>query len=89
MRVKLIPFRCFEGGSWYHNSSSASAFLGPDFAFPTAMPIVVGFLHGQEYPTIETVDVGPSHLGTGLRCVFDYGCSLGDFRAAQKATGAA
>ena len=59
------------------------------FAAPMAMPVCVGFLNGAEYPQIETIDVGPNHLGTGIRCVFDFGCALGDFRAAQKASGAA
>jgi hypothetical protein len=60
------------------------------FAGPMDAPIVVGFLDGNENPTIEFfgLDHDVNTLGVSWRVYHDFGCALGDHRAAVKATGA-
>lgn len=71
--------------------AGASATAWHLFAGPQDAPIIVGFLEGQEAPTVEFfgLDADPDHLGVQWRVYHDFGCALGDYRAAVKATGAA
>lgn len=59
------------------------------FAGPGDMPIVVAFLQNKQSPTVEFfgLDSDPNKLAASWRVYFDYGCALGDFRAAYKAKG--
>ena len=61
------------------------------FGAPSDMPIIVAFLQGKQSPTVEFFgfDSEPNKLAASWRVYFDYGCALGDFRAAYKATGEA
>ena len=57
------------------------------FGNPMSRPVTIGFLRGQQTPTIETADTDFNTLGMQLRCYFDYGVALADEKAAYKATG--
>jgi hypothetical protein len=59
------------------------------FAGPQDMAVVVAFLQGKQSPTVEFfgLDADPNKLAATWRVYFDYGCALGDFRAAYKAKG--
>lgn len=61
------------------------------FAGPMDASVIVGFLDGRENPTVEffpmTHDI--NRLAIGWRVYHDFGCALGDHRAAVKATGEA
>ena len=61
------------------------------FGSPFDAPIVVAFLQGKQTPTVEFfgLDSEPNKLAASWRVYFDYGCALGDFRAAYKAKGEA
>jgi hypothetical protein len=68
-----------SGGSattWYHNASPNSP----------AYPIEVGFLNGQEMPTIEQADADFNLLGINFRTFFDYGVALAEPRGSIKST---
>ncbi len=52
-------------------------------------PIIIGFLNGKQNPVVETQAADFDTLGLQMRCYFDYGCALGDPKAAVKSTGAA
>jgi hypothetical protein len=60
------------------------------FAGPSDAAIVMGFLDGKQTPTVEFFGLGtdPKVLQVQWRVFFDFGCALGDHRAAQKSTGA-
>lgn len=60
------------------------------FGSPADMALIVAFLQGKRSPTVEFFgfDADPNRLSATWRVYFDYGCSLGDFRAAYKAAGA-
>ncbi|TWU14746.1 Mu-like prophage major head subunit gpT [Symmachiella macrocystis] len=53
--------------------------------------LIVAFLQGKQSPTVEFFgfDADPNRLAATWRVYFDYGCALGDFRAAYKAKGEA
>jgi hypothetical protein len=59
------------------------------FASPADMAIIVAFLQGKQSPTVEFfgLDAEPNKLAASWRVYFDYGCSLGDFRAAYRSKG--
>ena len=59
------------------------------FGGPQDLPITVAFLQGRQSPVIEFfgLDADPNVLAATWRVYFDYGCALGDFRAAYKAKG--
>lgn len=59
------------------------------FGAPKDRAITVGFLRGQQTPTIETSDTDFNTLGMQIRVYFDYGCALADPRGAYKAVGTA
>lgn len=75
---------------------SNSAFTGYSatgwylLASPSDVPMVVGFLEGNEVPTLETFgfDHDSDVLEMSFRCVFDFGAALGDHRAGVKNAGA-
>jgi len=71
----------------FTGNSSTSWYL---FAGPMDAAVIVGFLDGKESPTIETFgfDREPSKLALTFRCYHDFGCALGDPRAAVKSNGA-
>ncbi|QDT56893.1 Mu-like prophage major head subunit gpT [Caulifigura coniformis] len=66
------------------NSTADWYLFGP----PNARAVTVGFLQGNQTPTIEMENAPFDQLGTQMRVVFDYGCSLSDPKAAFKANAA-
>lgn len=72
----------------FGSTSSKAWYL---FGSPLDMPIIVAFLQGTQSPTVEFfgLDSEPNKLAASWRVYFDYGCALGDFRAAYKAKGEA
>lgn len=76
------------GNASFPNASTTGFFL---FGSPADAPVIVGFLDGQERPTVEQFGLSddPDHLGFSFRVVHDFGCALGDKRAAGKSKGAA
>lgn len=70
--------------------SNATATQWYLFAGPSDAAIVMGFLDGKQMPTVEFFGLGtdPKVLQVQWRVYFDFGCALGDQRAAQKSTGA-
>ena len=77
-----------DGNATIPGYNDAQYFLLAD---PMDAPIVVGFLDGMESPTVETfgMDSNINELGIGFRVVHDFGCALGDYRAACRSDGAA
>ena len=59
------------------------------FGAPKDRAITVGFLRGQQTPTIETSDSDFNTLGMQIRVFHDYGVALADPRGAYKAVGTA
>lgn len=61
------------------------------FAGPQDMALIVAFLQGKQTPTVEFfgLDADPNKLAATWRVYFDYGCVLGDYRAAYRAKGEA
>ena len=82
---ELIVEPRISNSTRFDNATAIQWFL---FASPTARPITVGFLRGQQTPTIETSDADFNTLGMQIRVYHDYGCALGDEKAGYKATGA-
>lgn len=61
------------------------------FAAPAASPIIVGFLNGQQTPTVEFfgLDQTVNKLAVSWRVYFDFGAALCDPRAAVRSKGEA
>ena len=61
------------------------------FAGPQDAALVVAFLQGKQTPTVEFFgfDADPNKLAATWRVFHDFGCALGDHRAAFKAKGEA
>lgn len=61
------------------------------FAAPAASPLVVGFLNGQQTPTVEFfgLDQTVNKLAVSWRVYFDFGAALCDPRAAVRSKGEA
>jgi hypothetical protein len=61
------------------------------FAAPAASPIIVGFLNGQQTPTVEFfgLDQTVNKLAVSWRVYFDFGSALCDPRAAVRSKGEA
>lgn len=59
------------------------------FAAPAASPIIVGFLNGQQTPTVEFfgLDQTVNKLAVSWRVYFDFGAALCDPRAAVRSKG--
>lgn len=75
-----------ENSARFSNTSTTQWFL---FGPPQTKPVTVGFLNGQQTPTIEIEDANFDELGISMRVYHDFGVALGDEKAAYKATGAA
>lgn len=60
------------------------------FAAPSESPMAMAFLRGKQTPTLETFgfDHDPKTLAMTWRVYHDFGSALGEYRAAQKSTGA-
>ena len=69
------------------NGSDTHWFLLADPANLAVME--VGFLDGQESPTVESADADFDQLGIQFRGYHDFGCSLAEWRAGVKSKGAA
>jgi len=55
---------------------------------PLAMPLMqAAFLNGRQEPFVETSDADFNTLGIQLRCYFDYGVAMGEWRAGVRSTG--
>ncbi len=76
-----------SNSSKFTGSSTTAWYL---FASPLDAAMIVAFLRGQQQPTVEFFgfDSDPNRLGATWRVYHDYGCVLGDYRAAVKADGA-
>ena len=61
------------------------------FAAPAASPLIVGFLNGQQTPTVEFfgLDQAVNKLAVSWRVYFDFGAALCDPRAAVRSKGEA
>ncbi|MFO0859084.1 MAG: Mu-like prophage major head subunit gpT family protein [Phycisphaerales bacterium] len=61
------------------------------FAAPAASPLIVGFLNGQQTPTVEFfgLDQTVNRLAVSWRVYFDFGAALCDPRAAVRSKGEA
>lgn len=70
----------------FANSTAIQWFL---FGAPKDRAVTVGFLKGQQQPTIETGDTDFNTLGIQLRVYHDYGVALADPRGGYKAVGTA
>ena len=60
------------------------------FSSPTFLPAIMGFLNGAEVPQIQMADPLGFNFdvpGMSWRCIYDFGFTLGDFRAAQRSVG--
>lgn len=70
----------------FQNADEDSWFL---FASSADQPVIVGFLDGQQSPTVQFfgLDSDINRLGVAFRCHHDFGVALGDPRAAVRATG--
>lgn len=72
--------------SLIENNSATGWYL---FMQPSEIPVVdVGFLHGKQTPTIESIKPSPEYFGMGWRAYIDYGVSLMDYRGARFLKGA-
>jgi len=71
----------------FTSSSTTAWYL---FAATTDAPMIVAFLQGRQTPTVEFFgfDKDPKTLAATWRVYHDYGCVLGDYRAAVKSAGA-
>ena len=67
----------------FANGSLTQWFL---FGRPEDVPMMVGFLDGQQAPTSEFFGLStePKALSVCFRVYHDFGAALGDYRAAQK-----
>jgi len=55
---------------------------------PLAMPLMqAAFLNGRQEPFVETSDADFNTLGIQMRCYFDYGVAMGEWRAGVRSTG--
>lgn len=79
----LVVESRLENSRFTGYSATSYYLFGP----PSAGAVIVGFLRGQQNPTLELEQAEFNTLGVSMRCVFDFGCALGDPKAAVKATG--
>jgi hypothetical protein len=77
-RLSDSSFSGFSATAWYL------------FSEPSNAAVIVGFLDGQQAPTLETFGLSSdiNRLAFGFRCFHDFGVALADFRAAIKSKGA-
>jgi hypothetical protein len=61
------------------------------FSAPMNASVIVGFLDGQQRPTVESfgLDHDINTLTFGFRVYWDYGAALADYRASVRSKGAA
>ena len=83
---ELIVEPRISNSTRFSNTSAIQWFL---FGAPKDRAITVGFLRGQQNPTIETSDADFNTLGMQMRVFHDYGVALADPRGAYKAVGTA
>jgi hypothetical protein len=60
------------------------------FSAPEYLPGIVGFLNGQQTPIVQASDPLGFNFdvpGQSWRCIYDFGFSLGDYRACQRSVG--
>ena len=50
--------------------------------------MVLGFLRGQQNPTIEEMPLNPELLGLQWRIVYDFGAGALDYKGAVESSGA-
>lgn len=75
-RIESAAFTGYSTTKWY-------LLCGPQDAVA-----IVSFLNGQESPTVESIDPGPSVLGIGWRVYLDFGAALADPKAGVMSAGA-
>ena len=83
---ELIVEPRISNSTRFSNTSAIQWFL---FGAPKDRAITVGFLRGQQNPTIETSDSDFNTLGMQIRAFHDFGVALADPRGAYKAVGTA
>ena len=83
---ELIVEPRISNSTRFSNTSAIQWFL---FGAPKDRAITVGFLRGQQNPTIETSDSDFNTLGMQIRVFHDYGVALADPRGGYKAVGTA
>lgn len=72
--------------STYTGNSSTAWYL---LASPNDLPVIeVGFLNGQESPTVETDAAEFNMLGIAMRGYYDFGVALQEFRGGVRMAGA-
>ena len=78
-RLSDSAFSGYSAVAWYLFSNAMNA------------SVIVGFLDGNESPTLETfgLDHDVNTLAFSFRVYFDFGCALADHRAAIRSKGAA
>lgn len=78
-RLSDSTFSGYSAVAWYLFSNAMNA------------AVIVGFLDGNESPTLETfgLDHDVNTLAFSFRVYFDFGCALADHRAAIRSKGAA
>ena len=83
---ELIVEPRISNSTRFSNTSAIQWFL---FGAPKDRAITVGFLRGQQNPTIETSDSDFNTLGMQVRAFHDFGVALADPRGGYKAVGTA
>lgn len=83
---ELVVEPRIENSGRFTGTSATQWYL---FGGPTTKPVTVGFLNGQQTPTVEIADADFDQLGVQMRVYHDFGVALGDEKASYKATGAA
>ena len=74
-------------GSTLQAGSTSGWYL---FAGPQNLPLLVGFLNGQQAPTVQSfpMETNFDSLSLVIRAIHDFGAALGDYRAGQFSAGA-
>ena len=86
-RPVVSPFMAARGGNGLTGSSDTQFILLPNPS--TGMAIVqVGYLRGQRTPIIERGEAPFNTLGIQMRCIYDFGVALLDYRSGVLSAGA-
>jgi hypothetical protein len=83
-RYNVVTSAYMENSSYTGNSNAAWYLL----ADPNDLPVIeVGFLNGNESPTVETEAAEFNMLGIALRGYYDFGAALQEFRGGVRSAG--
>lgn len=84
-RLRLVVSPYLQNAAYTGFSATAWYILADPQDMATAE---VGFLNGQEAPTVETADADFNMLGIAMRGYYDFGVSMVEYRAGVKSAGA-